>query len=198
MSFPLDILKNFDIILASQSPRRRDLLRDMGLQFSSTIIEVEETYPASLPGTEVAEYLSQLKANAYLPTINNNELIICADTTVVLNNKILGKPQDAEEAKNILSQLSGKCHKVISGVSMRTYKGIHSFSDTTEVCFSELTAEDINYYVETTMPLDKAGAYGIQEWIGMIGVKYIKGCFYNVMGFPTAAFYRFLQTNSLI
>ncbi|PIF02784.1 MAG: septum formation protein Maf [Paludibacter sp.] len=194
MSFPLDVLKDFDIILASQSPRRRALLQDMGLQFRSTTIEIEESYPSTLPATEVAEYLSRLKANAYLPTINSHELIICADTTVVLNNRILGKPQNANEAKKMLTQLSGKCHQVISGVSVRTSKGIYSFSDTTEVCFSNLTKADINYYVETAMPLDKAGAYGIQEWIGMIGINYIKGCFYNVMGFPTAAFYRFLQT----
>ncbi len=192
---PLPFLQDIDIILASQSPRRRALLQDMGLQFRSTTIEVEETYSSSLPASEVAEYLSRLKANAYLPTIDNHELIICADTTVVLDNKILGKPQNAKEATEMLVQLSGKCHKVISGVSVRTSKDIYSFSDITEVCFSELTAADINYYVETAMPLDKAGAYGIQEWIGMIGIKHIKGCFYNVMGFPTAAFYRFLQAN---
>ncbi len=194
MAFPLTFLQNYDIILASQSPRRRALLRDMGLQFHSITIEIDESYPTTLPATEVAEYLSCLKANAYLPTIDKHELIICADTTVVLDNQILGKPQNAKEAKNMLTKLSGKCHKVISGVSVRTSKGIYSFSDTTEVCFSELTTTDINYYVETAMPLDKAGAYGIQEWMGMIGVYYIKGCFYNVMGFPTAAFYRFLQT----
>lgn len=129
----------------------------------------------------------------YPHSIADNQLVVCADTTVVMGTQVLGKPQDKAEAENILAALSGRSHHVISGVSLRTSAGIYSFADKTEVHFAHLSHSDIQYYVEHAMPLDKAGAYGIQEWIGKIGISYIKGCFYNVMGFPTAAFYRVLQ-----
>lgn len=186
---------NIDIILASQSPRRQTLLRNMGLCFSTINIQVEEVYPSTLPAKEVASYLSILKAKNYSKTLSANQLLITADTTVVQGEQILGKPNNKTEAAAMLNKLSGKSHQVITGVSLRSIKGLFSFSECTEVSFHHLSRKDIEYYINNFQPLDKAGAYGIQEWIGMIGVCTLQGSFYNVMGFPTAAFYQYINAN---
>lgn len=173
------------LLLASGSPRRRQLLSDLALKFEiAPTIDIEETYPATLASDQVAAYLSQLKANAYRSIIDENDIVITADTIVVNNNEVLGKPIDKEVAKLMLRSLSGRTHKVITGVTIMSADKETTFSAETEVEFASLTGDEIDFYVEKFNPIDKAGAYGIQEWIGCIGVKSIKGSFYNVMGLP--------------
>lgn len=173
------------LLLASGSPRRRQLLSDLALKFEiAPTIDIEETYPATLASDQVAAYLSQLKANAYRSIIDENDIVITADTIVVNNNEVLGKPIDKEVAKLMLRSLSGRIHKVITGITIMSADKETTFSAETEVEFASLTDDEIDFYVEKFNPIDKAGAYGIQEWIGCIGVKSIKGSFYNVMGLP--------------
>ena len=180
-----DRLKNHRLILASASPRRRELLADCDLDFVlAEKFECEECYPADLAAEKVAEYLSQLKSNAYPHPLYEGDILLTADTVVILGDKILGKPHSEAEAVEMISSLSGATHKVVTGVTLRTANQTISFSAESLVTFRNLDNEEILYYVEKYRPLDKAGAYGIQEWIGYIGIEGIKGSFYNVMGLP--------------
>ncbi len=183
--FQLPSLAGKRLLLASGSPRRRQLLSDLALKFEiAPTLDIEETYPASLASDQIASYLSQLKANAYRSIIDENDIVITADTVVVNNDEVLGKPANKEVAKTMLHNLSGRTHKVITGVTIMSTDKETTFSAETEVEFASLTDDEIEFYVEKFNPIDKAGAYGIQEWIGCIGVKSIKGSFYNVMGLP--------------
>ena len=180
-----NLLEEYNLILASASPRRRQLLAECGLQFTlADKFECDEHYPAAMPSVEVAEYLSQLKSNAYPKTLAVNEILLTADTIVVVDNTILGKPTDREDAVAMLRMLSGRKHTVITGVTMRTESTIKSFSVASKVFFRDITDEEIDYYIDNYRPFDKAGAYGIQEWIGYVGIEGIEGSFYNVMGLP--------------
>ena len=188
--------KIFDlrIVLASQSPRRRELLQMLvpDVTIASTI-EVEETYPESLPAEQVPQYLSQLKAEAYKEDMAEGVVLLTADTVVILDGEILGKPSDETEAENMLRNLSGRTHTVVTGVTLTTLNKSVSFSEHTEVEFDDIADDVIKQYVETFRPLDKAGSYGIQEWIGGVGIKGIRGCFYNVMGLPLHAVFNHLK-----
>ena len=186
----LDKLANYDIILASGSPRRKQLLEELGIKFRIDVKPISETYPSDYPVEKVAQYISEFKAAAFQTAdLKSNSLIITADTVVILNNEILGKPIDEDEAKSMLSALSGERHKVITGVTLRTIKKRHSFSVWTDVIFKNLSNEEIEYYVQNFKPFDKAGAYGIQEWIGHVAIEKIEGSYFNVMGLPTHRLY---------
>ena len=186
-----DLTDKYQVILASSSPRRKELLNEIIPIFKVESKEVEEIYPSHLQGGEIATYLSQLKSKPFQP--NEKELIITADTIVILNGLILGKPKSPEEAIHMLTLLSGKKHEVITGVTIRTKDKELSFYDSTKVEFYELKPEEIEYYVQNYKPFDKAGAYGIQEWIGYVGIKKMEGDFYNVMGLPIHRVYRELN-----
>ena len=189
-----DRLKNHHLILASASPRRRELLAACGLDFVlAEKFECEEHYPADLAVEQVAEYLSQLKSNAYPNPLNNGDVLLTADTVVIVGNEILGKPKDDADATRMLQTLSGATHKVITGVTIRTNKQTHTFSVESSVSFRELSEEEILHYIKEYRPLDKAGAYGIQEWIGYVAIERIEGSFYNVMGLPVQRLYLELQ-----
>ena len=190
----LDNLSRFHIFLASKSPRRRELLKMLRIKFDSVVISgIKEVYPPELPLEEVPEYLSRLKADAYLDKIKENQLLITADTVVICDDMILGKPRDKEDALRMLMLLSGKTHEVVTGVTVTTLEKQKSFRSTTLVTFSEICESDAKYYIERFSPLDKAGAYGIQEWIGCIAVEWINGSFYNVMGLPVHRLYQELK-----
>lgn len=194
----LDKLNNFRIILASASPRRQELLKGLGLTFEVKVTDVDEKFPPSLRHSEIAVYLSQLKANAFKEVdLCSNCLLITADTIVWQNNRILPKPRDREDAISILNQLSGDVHDVITGVTLKSKEKCTSFFSDTRVFFKELSQAEINHYVDVYKPYDKAGAYGIQEWIGFIGIEKIEGSYYNVMGLPVQQLYsellRFVQ-----
>lgn len=179
------MLTDYHIVLASNSPRRKELLAGLDIDFEVRLKKgIDEKYPQSLPVMEVAEYISGVKADAYLPTLRENELLITADTVVIVDNEIFGKPVDKEDANRMLKTLSGRTHSVVTGVCMLTKQRRNSFSVRSDVTFAQLTDEEINYYVNTYQPFDKAGAYGIQEWIGLVGVTCIKGSYFNVMGLP--------------
>ena len=189
-----DKLQNYRLILASASPRRRELLAACDLDFTlAEKFECEECYPADLATDKVAEYLSQLKSNAYPHALGEKDILLTADTVVILGDKILGKPHSEEEAVEMISSLSGATHKVVTGVTLRTAKQTISFSAESLVSFRTLEAEEVRYYVKKYRPLDKAGAYGIQEWIGYIGIEGIEGSFYNVMGLPVQRLYATLK-----
>ncbi len=177
------------LILASQSPRRRDLMRDCGLVFEAVKYDVEELYPEQTPAEEVAEYLSKLKSDGYPLALEAREILITADTVVILEGQILGKPHDEAEARSMLKSLSGAEHRVVTGVTLRSVGRSYSFSTETRVRFGELTRDQIEYYVERYRPMDKAGSYGIQEWIGYVAIESIDGSFYNVMGLPIQRLY---------
>ncbi len=181
-----DILKEegWHLILASQAPLRRELMANCGLQHSTTARDREECYPSDMSAMEVAPYLSLEKSKMYGRDLEPKELLITADTLVLLGGKVLGKPSDKAGAKAMLRELSGMTHHVVTGVTLRTCDRLTTFSVTTAVCFCALSDEQIEHYVECYEPLDKAGSYGIQEWIGYIGVERIDGSFYNVMGLP--------------
>lgn len=182
-------MKSYQIILASQSPRRRELLAGLGLDFTATVVlGVDETYPDNLPAASVPEYIAQKKATGY--AVKDNELLITADTLVRADTEILGKPKNADEARRMLQLLSGRSHQVTTGVCMKTVSKEVHFSVTTEVTFKRLTTDEIDYYVTRYKPFDKAGAYGIQEWIGYIGVTSLHGSYYNVMGLPVQRIYQ--------
>ena len=184
----------YQLILASQSPRRQQLLSDLDIPFTTLVIkDIDESYPKDLPAKEVAAYLSQKKAAAYRENLNENALVITADTIVIADNKVLGKPKDQADAVKTLQTLSGKTHLVITGVTLTTQHKSHTFSAITEVTFSPLEDDEINYYLEKYKPYDKAGAYGIQEWIGSIGVEHINGSYFNVMGLPVHQLYQALK-----
>ena len=186
----LDKLKNYNVVLASNSPRRKELLSDLGIDFVVRVKkDIDESYPHSLPAMEIAEYISRKKAIAYKQDMAPSEIVITADTVVILGNEVLGKPANDADAGRMLGMLSGKTHKVVTGVTITTARDMRSFSVVTNVEFATLSDEDIAYYVRRYRPLDKAGAYGIQEWIGCMGVRHIDGSFYNVMGLPLHRLY---------
>lgn len=188
------MVENYKIILASGSPRRQELLRGLGLNFEVRLLpNIDESYAPTLRGEDIAKAISRQKSDAYRTTLANNELVITADTIVLLNDKVLGKPADAVEAKDMLHQLSGKTHQVITGVTLLTQTLQHTFASTTEVTFAQLTDEEIDFYVQNYSPLDKAGSYGVQEWIGYIGVTNIQGSYFNVMGLPVQRLYTELK-----
>lgn len=195
----LENLSKYKIVLASNSPRRKELLAGLGLQFEvCTLKGIDESYPDNLKGEEIPKHISMKKAQAYLPTMEDDELLITADTIVYTkdaegNGTVLGKPQDAAEAHAMLRTLSGKTHEVITGVNVLTKKKHCIFAVTSEVSFAELTDEEIDYYIENYRPFDKAGAYGIQEWIGFIGVNGLRGSYFNVMGLPVQRLYEELK-----
>ena len=172
-----------NIILASKSPRRKELLELLDLNFTVEVPEVDEVFPESLDVTKVAEYLANLKADAFT-NIPTDTVVITADTVVILDEQILGKPKDKAEAVNMLKSLSNRCHKVITGVCIKSKDKTVSFSNTTKVFFKELTSSEIEHYIENYKPFDKAGSYGIQEWIGAIGITKIEGSYFNVVGLP--------------
>lgn len=185
-----DKLKSFRLILASQSPRRRQLLSDAGIEYElAPRFECDEVFPEDLPAAEVAEYLSRLKSEAYPLPLEKNDILLTADTVVVAGGEVLGKPADRADAIAIIEKLSGKEHEVITGVTLRSAGAVKSFSSYSKVYFRALLQEEIEYYVDTYSPMDKAGAYGIQEWIGYVGIEGIEGSFYNVMGLPIQRVY---------
>lgn len=190
----LDEIKKYKIYLASQSPRRQKLLEQMGLNFNiATKVDVDESYPSSLHAEEIAVYLSEKKSDAYSFILQENRLLITADTIVWCEDDVLGKPASLSEAEEMLNLLSGRMHEVITGITLRTANKKHSFSCTSKVWFRELEETEISYYVNNFKPLDKAGAYGIQEWIGMIAIEKIEGSYYNVVGLPTVKLFTELE-----
>ncbi len=185
-----DTLKSYRLILASQSPRRRQLLSDCGLEYElAERYEVEEVFPATMEADEVPVYLSRLKSDGYPKALAENEILLTADTVVIVDNEILGKPTDEAEARAMLARLSGRAHRVTTGVTLRSSARTESFAVQSDVYFRTLTEEEISYYVERFRPMDKAGSYGIQEWIGYVGIERIDGSFYNVMGLPVQRVY---------
>ena len=189
-----DKLKNYRLILASQSPRRRQLLSDAGIEFTlADRFECDETYPQDMPAEDVAEYLSRLKSEAYPEPLAEGDILLTADTVVIADNRVLGKPSDRAEAIEMISLLSGCDHEVITGCTLRTATRQRSFSVRSKVHFRALDREEIEYYVDCYRPFDKAGAYGIQEWIGYVGIEGIEGSFYNVMGLPVQRLYSILK-----
>jgi septum formation protein len=178
------------LLLASKSPRRSQLLRDCGLDFEVVDgREAEEIYPADMPSEQVAEYLSRVKSDAYADMVEGGDVLITADTIVVARGEILGKPSDREDAVRMLGLLSGASHTVITGVTLRTTDKVESFSCTSRVKFRTIEPDEVDYYLDTYRPYDKAGAYGIQEWIGYVAIEGIEGSFYNVMGLPVQMLY---------
>ena len=185
-----DKLKEYRLILASQSPRRRQLLADAGIEFVlAPRFECDESFPATMLAEQVAEYLSCLKADAYPESLGERDILLTADTVVIADGKVLGKPKDRADAIAIIEQLSGREHQVVTGVSLTNASARHSFSTLSRVKFRTLSREEIEYYVDNYRPFDKAGAYGIQEWIGYVGIEGIEGSFYNVMGLPVQRVY---------
>ena len=187
-------MKAKKIILASNSPRRRELLAGLDINFEVKVIPgIDESYPEGLSAEEIPQYIAKAKADAYLGLIDGETLVITADTVVVLNDEILGKPHDDDDARRILHKLSGKTHQVVTGVCLTSLEKQHRFAVTTDVTFKQFTEQEIDYYVSHYHPLDKAGAYGIQEWIGHIGVTALKGSYFNVMGLPVQRIYMEMQ-----
>jgi septum formation protein len=184
-------ITDYKVLLASNSPRREELLRGIDIDFEIKVLpDIDESYPTNLPNEEVAEYVALKKANSYTNRLKEDELMITADTVVLLDNKIYGKPTNKEEAKEMLQNLSGKTHRVISGVCLTSTAKQTSFSVASDVEFSTLTKQEIEYYINRYAPFDKAGSYGVQEWIGYIGVKHISGSYFNIMGLPIQRLYR--------
>jgi septum formation protein len=199
----LEDLKKYSVVLASNSPRRKELLSGLGVNFSvKTLPDVDESFPDTLKGEEIPLFIARKKADAYkvlFSSVTSNEveeplLVITADTIVWLEDEVLGKPANATEARAMLSKLSGKKHQVITGVCLTTALWQKSFAAVSEVQFSSLTEEEMDYYIHNYCPYDKAGAYGVQEWIGFIGVESIQGSYFNVMGLPIQRLYRELKT----
>lgn len=190
----LSNLNKYHIILASKSPRRQELLRGMGVGFEIMTKETPENYPAELPLDEVPKYLSLQKSLAFKDSeLPADYLLITSDTVVICEGEILGKPKDREDAERMLRMLSGKTHHVVTGVTVRSAEKTESFAVRSNVAFAELEQDEIDYYIEHCQPYDKAGAYGIQEWIGYVGISGLEGSFYNVMGLPTRKLYQCLK-----
>lgn len=190
----LDNLKKYDIILASQSPRRLELLKGIDIPFRVHVIkDLDEVYPDNLKGADIPLYLSKLKASAYQSIMRENTMVITADTIVWSDEKVLGKPKNLDMAKRMLLQLSGKEHTVFTGVTIQTQQKTVSFSAASQVRFAKLSEDEIDYYLGHYKPLDKAGSYGVQEWIGYIAVEEIKGSYFNVMGLPIQRLYSALK-----
>lgn len=191
----LENLNKYEIVLASNSPRRKELLQRMGVNFKvRTLFGIDESYPDSLRGEDIVCYISRNKAKAYQSSMAPNELLITADTVVYVDGEVMGKPKNAEQAKEMLHKLSGKTHQVITGVTIVTAKRTENFGVTSQVKFTNITDEEINFYVDNYLPFDKAGAYGIQEWIGIVAVEEIKGSYFNVVGLPVQRLYQKLKT----
>lgn len=187
----LDYLEKYKVILASGSPRRRELMAGLGVNYEVRILpDVDESYPDTLQGEEIPLYIAKEKADAYIPMMQPDELIITADTIVWLDGEVLGKPRDREDALQMLRTMSGRTHEVFTGVCITTTDWQRSFTAQTEVRFATLSEDEIIYYVDNFKPMDKAGAYGVQEWIGFIGVENISGSYYNIMGLPVQKLYR--------
>lgn len=190
----LENLKKYQITLASNSPRRKELLSGLNLDYKvKTLPDIDETYPDTLKGEDIPLYIARKKAEAYKSIMSKNELIITADTIVYTDGEVLGKPKDEADARRMLHALSGRSHQVITGVCITTSGFQRSFASVTEVTFDTLTDEEIDFYISTYNPMDKAGAYGIQEWIGFIGVSKLNGSYFNVMGLPVQRLYRELK-----
>ncbi|MBR2962409.1 MAG: septum formation protein Maf [Alistipes sp.] len=188
-------LKDYNIILGSASPRRRQLLADCDFQFTvAEKFECDETFPATMPVSQVASFLSQTKSKAYPLKLSEKDILITADTVVIVDNQILGKPKDASDAFAMLSLLNNRAHVVTTGVTIRSASNTHTFSVDSTVRFRKLTDEEITYYIEKYHPFDKAGSYGIQEWIGYAAIEGIEGSFFNVMGLPVQRLYTELQS----
>lgn len=190
----LDNLKKYNILLASKSPRRKEIMKMLSIPF--TVItpgDSDESYPENMPKKDVPEFLALKKAAACKDKMDSTDLIITADTLVICDDRILGKPKNVSEAKEMLRMLSGKTHEVVTGVAVTTKELSSSFSSLSKVTFSRLTDEEIEYYVENYQPLDKAGAYGVQDWIGAVAVAEIQGSFYNVMGLPIHRLFKELK-----
>ena len=185
----------YRVVLASNSPRRKELLAGLGMPFEVRVLDgIDESYPDTMPVSEVALHIAGLKADAYRTTMASDELIITADTVVIVGDEILGKPHSEADAIRMLKLLSGRTHQVTTGVCLIAEGWEKRFSVTTDVTFKSLSDEEIHYYIDNYKPFDKAGAYGIQEWIGYIGVTALKGSYYNVMGLPVQRIYDALQT----
>ncbi len=184
-------LKNYKIILASGSPRRQAFFKELDLDFTIQVKEVEEIYPLNLNRSEITNYLSQLKASVFID-LSEKDILITSDTLVWKDEKALGKPKDYEEAKEMLQDLSGAMHEVITSVCFTSKEFQETVHDVTKVWFKPLTEDEIDFYLKNYKPFDKAGSYGIQEWIGYIGIEKIEGCYFNVMGLPTRLVYKTL------
>ena len=190
----LDNLKKYKVVLASNSPRRRELLSGLGVDYEvRSLPDIDESYPSGLDGIDIPTYIARGKADAYRKDMKADELIITADTIVWLNGEVMGKPSDGEDACRMIRALSGQTHQVITGVCLTSIDKQKTFSVLTDVTFATLTDEEIGYYVEHYLPMDKAGAYGIQEWIGFVGVEKIAGSYFNVMGLPVQRLYTELK-----
>lgn len=190
----LDNLKKYKVVLASNSPRRKELLGGLGIGYEvKTMPDIDESYPDGLSMEEVPVYIARSKADAYRPLMQPDELIITADTIVWLDGVVMGKPKDEEEACDMLRRLSGQTHQVVTGVCLTTIDRQQSFATVTDVTFDRLTEEEITHYVSRYQPMDKAGAYGIQEWIGYVGVRSFKGSYFNVVGLPIQRLYQELK-----
>lgn len=190
----LENLKKYSVVLASKSPRRQELLKGIGVDFSVLTKEIDENYPARLPLVDVAPFLSLKKAKAFEDVeLPDNYMVITADTVVIVENEILGKPKDRDDAVRMMNLLSGKVHKVVTGVTVHTKEKTKTFSVISKVAFEVLDNQEISYYIDNFKPYDKAGAYGVQEWIGYIGVSNVEGSYYNVMGLPTQKLYKVLK-----
>lgn len=189
----MELLKP-NIILGSQSPRRRELMAGLDIPFSCVTIDADESYPAELKAGDIPMYISRAKARAYASELRENDLLITSDTIVWLNDEMLGKPQDETDAKAMLARLSGQTHEVYTAVCFADMNGeLETLVDCTKVTFKTLSEEEINYYVTKYHPLDKAGAYGVQEWVGYVGVTKMEGSYFNVMGFPISRVYETLR-----
>jgi septum formation protein len=190
----LENIAEYRIILASNSPRRKELMSGLDIPFEiKTLPDIEESYPDILQKEEIPLYLAKLKADAYQTLMQDNTLLITADTIVWLDGKVYGKPESETEAQYMLQQLSGRTHEVFTGVCLTTQQKQQSFFAVSKVGFAALSEAEINYYVSKYKPFDKAGAYGVQEWIGYVGVEHLEGSFYNVMGLPVRLLYKYLK-----
>lgn len=190
----LENLNKYKIVLASNSPRRKELLSGLGVDYVvKTLPDVDETYPQGLNEEDIAKHIARGKAEAYREVMNDDELVITADTIVWLEGTVMGKPKDEEDAREMLRRLSGKTHQVVTGVCLTTTSMQKTFATVTDVTFSNLTEEEIDYYVTRYRPMDKAGSYGVQEWIGFVGVENLSGSYFNVMGLPIQRLYTELK-----
>ena len=190
----LDNLNKYQVVLASNSPRRKELLSGLGIKYQvKTLPDIDESFPEGMEGVEIPAYIARAKADAYRASMQADELIITADTIVWLDGEVMGKPHDEDDARRMLRALSGQTHQVITGVCLTTMLHQKSFATVTDVTFARLSEEEIDYYVEHYRPMDKAGSYGIQEWIGFVGVESISGSYFNVMGLPIQRLYTELK-----
>lgn len=189
-----EIYSDKRFLLASKSPRRQELLKGLGIDFEIVSIEADESYPTHLVREKITEFISKSKSNAFRQ-LDTDEILITADTLVWLNNKILGKPKTYQEAFEMLTQLSDSTHEVFTSVTVKSIRNQMTFSDSTKVSFSPISEDEIHFYIENFQPFDKAGAYGIQEWIGFAKILGIQGCYYNVMGLPLQKLYSTLESN---